>query len=106
MLRMLRNLSLVSAALVLAGCQHPLAPSATAINDPFADARPALVLAKATYPTSPAGADQHTKSDSRLLSDSKSQDAKVVVSAQEQPEGLSGQLADGLFQAFKTFTGH
>jgi hypothetical protein len=44
------------------------------------------------------------ESDTRPLADAKPQDQKLVAKSQ-QSDSLTGQLADGLLDVFKTFTG-
>ena len=96
MSRLLRNLFLVCAPIVLAGCQHPLAPSVAGQQSVGANHN--LIYGGAT---AQAGA-----LDMGAKASLQPQDQPLVASVQKQPECLTGQLADGLMLVFTTFTGH
>jgi hypothetical protein len=103
-----RCLFLLCAPLMLAGCQHPLAPSFARQSPPlmnqvlvegtpkafFDDALPfpELVMLEET---SVVNTDEGAKR----------KDTAPATAVQKQPDGLTGQLADSLMDVFKTFTG-
>jgi hypothetical protein len=99
MLRSLRNLVFVCAPILIVGCASPHRPSMAAgpkvsfvmtIQAPLphlADAE--KVELKAPAPVTP-----------------KPQDAKLVADSQPPEASQAGQLADGILQVFKSFTGH
>jgi len=83
--------------MVLVGCQHPLAPS-IAGRDKEAVQFPAPV----------AGAQDCLLDflDLAVPESAAPQDQSPVASVQKEPECLTGELADGVMQVFKVFTGH
>jgi hypothetical protein len=111
MSRLLRNprrLILLCCPILLAGCQHPLAPSMAGqqpgrVNHVLVDARP-VVLVDKPMPF-PAAAD---KAQPCMLKTGAAKSPKpkdISPAAQKDPDSQTGQLADSLFLVFKTFTG-
>jgi hypothetical protein len=105
-----RNLFLACSAIVLAGCQHPLA-SSVAGQQPaiekyaYVDAGGPGRVEKATQSESPAVTDQPGVPAVDTTASSKPQSEPMIASVQKQPESQTLQLADGLMLVFKTFTG-
>jgi hypothetical protein len=96
MSQLIRNLILVCSPLLLAGCQHTLAPTVGS------SAR----FDNVTQPPAPVVTERVAALDVGVLAKANPQDESLIASAQKQPESQTGQLADGLMLVFKTFTGH
>jgi hypothetical protein len=112
MTRLLRNLFFFAcAAIVLAGCQHPLAPSVAGQHPvgatyAFVDAGTTVRCDNAFQPPAPAVTERADALKVGALESPKPQDERLVASVQKQPVSQTGELADGLMLVFKTFTGH
>jgi len=114
MSRLLRNscvLLLICSPIVLAGChQHPLATSNVGRQPAWADhpvvnVEAAVRIEQATQfniPDAKAGA---CASKTDAPQSPKPKDEPPIAGVQKQPDGLTGQLADGIVLAFKAFTG-
>jgi hypothetical protein len=124
----LRGLFLLCVPIVLAGCQHPLAPSVareqptrvnqalvdatpvareqpTRVNQALVDATPVAFFDYAMQLTAPAIQSEACVLMTSAPESPKSKDASPVTGVQKQPACLTGQLADSLMDVFKTFTG-
>jgi hypothetical protein len=103
MSRLLKTMFLACAGFALAGCQQPLAPA-------LAQQQPAginnFVLDAGATPRVDKSVQPAAASDAAAPSSAKPSDKPLIASAQTQPGSQVGQLADGLFLAFKAFTGH
>jgi hypothetical protein len=111
MSQLLRCLLLASAPIVLAGCQHPLVPSAAAqqpaaANHSLVSAGAASRVGKTIQPPASAVTEQAGVTDVGAKASPTPQGEPIVASTQKQPGCLTGQLADGLMLVFTTFTGH
>jgi hypothetical protein len=107
MKRLLRNLCLVCFPILLAGCQHPVAPSFEAQNTFGATYTVVNVPAdKATQAPAPNSTNQTAVLDPSAEAIAKPSDKPAVATTQPKDECLTGQLADGLMLVFKAFTGH
>jgi hypothetical protein len=113
MSRLLRNpreLILLCFPLLLAGCQHPLAPSVAGqqpdrVNLALVDARPVAFVDKSMPFPAPAIKAQACVLKTGAPESPKPKVASPVAAAQKDGDSLTGQLADSLFLVFKTFTG-
>jgi hypothetical protein len=113
MTRLLRNpyvLFLLCSPIVLAGCQHPLAPPVTARQTTWGNH--ALVDAQLTTPgdeamqcAAPAVESEVWVLDLGLPDSPKPKDASLVATVQKRPDSLTLQLGDALLLVLKTFTG-
>jgi hypothetical protein len=102
MIRSPRTLFLTCLIFVLAGCQHPLAPSA--INRAALDARATARLRKAPPATDAPVQVVACVADSNQTDDPRSKGSPQIASAQKD-DSIEGQLGDALLVVFKTFTG-
>ena len=101
---------MLSFPILLAGCQHPQAPS-VALEQPyrsnhaFVQTKAVVLVDKSTQCPTCA-----VKTEAPVLKASappnlKSIDAVPIAGCAKQEDCLTGQLADGLMNVFKTFTG-
>jgi hypothetical protein len=112
MLRLLRNprvLVLLCSAIVLVGCQHPLAPSVAGhqpagVSYALADTgTPALVRASLRFPATTNKAEVCMAKTGSPESP-KPKGESLVGNSQQNPECLTVQLGDALLEVFKTLT--
>jgi hypothetical protein len=113
MSRLLRNpraLILLCSPIVLAGCQHPLAPfraewQPATLNQAVVEATPAEFVDDAMqFPALAMGTEACMLNTDAPVSPTPN-DASSIAIAQPQQDCLTGQLADSLMNVFKTFTG-
>lgn len=105
-----RVLFLVCCPIVLAGCQHPLAPPVAVqqpvrVNHAAVNAETTALVKKTMQFPVPTVKLQTCVLNLGAPNSPKPKDELLAAGVQEQPECLTGQLADGLMLAFKTFTG-
>jgi len=110
LLRSPRRLILLCCPVLLAGCQHPLAPSLAGqqpgrVNHVLVDARP-VVLVDNPIPF-PAAANQAEPCVLKAGAPEcrKRTDTSTAPAIQKVPDSQAAELADSLFLVFKTFTG-
>ena len=111
LLRYARGLFLLCAPIVLAGCQHPLAPSQAGqhpdrVNYALVNATPVTFFDDAIQFPAPAITEEpYFLVETDLPESPQPKDATPVAGVQKQSDCLTGQLADSLMNVFKTFTG-
>jgi hypothetical protein len=104
-------LCLACSAIALAGCQHPLAPAVarqqpTGLNEIFVYAGSTATDEQPVRSKAPAIAKPAGVVNAGTQASAAPQDKPLIASVEKKPASQVGQLADGLFAAFKTFTGH
>jgi hypothetical protein len=105
-----RCLFLLCAPLVLAGCQHPLAPAFAGhqparINRNAVDATPVMFSDEAWQFSALAMTAEPCVFNIDGVDSNPPKEASPVVAVQKEQDCLTGQLADSLMNVFKTFTG-
>jgi hypothetical protein len=95
---------------MLAGCQHPLAPSFAGrqpvrVNQVLVAARAVALVDNAMQWPAPAFKAEACAFKTGAPETPKPKDASPVANTQNRPDCLTGQLADSLMLVFKTFTG-
>jgi hypothetical protein len=107
MSRLIRNLLLVCSPILLAGCQHPIAPSIARSNVSFINPVAAAPAQKAPQRTRTPVTVQLAALDVNAPVGVKQKAASATSgSVPKRTDSQVGQLADGLMLVFTTFTGH
>jgi hypothetical protein len=97
-------------AIVATGCQHPLAPilagpQPAGVNHAMLDAQATARVQKAMQQSAPTVQVMACVAEASAPESPETKTEPQVAKAQQKPDCLEGQLADGLMLVFKTFTG-